>query len=167
MAEQKEPKKYQKFKVLSIGKGGSYEKGGKTITKSKIILQGTTDTTVILDGEAKNPLPENVVVDGVVEDVWVYENEFKGDTTFGLFFPDGKGSGSGGGGYSKGGGYGKSAEELAIMRYEAVVRNIDVNTKYAVDLVIARGDDIGAGAVVKELDVLMENNVDLIQKLGG
>ena len=91
MAEPKE--KLKNFKVLSVEKSGSYEKDGKTVQLHKIVLEGVNDKTKILVGDAKEPLPETVVKDGIVDDVWVYENDYQGNKEIRLFFPSPKGSG--------------------------------------------------------------------------
>ena len=91
------------FTVLSVELGSSYvdKTTGANVQKHKIVLQGIDDKTKILTGEAREPLPPTVVVGGVVDDVWVYENSYQGKIEIGLFFP-GVGGGKSGGGKSGG-----------------------------------------------------------------
>ena len=119
------------MKVLSVADKGSYfsKKQGKDVKTFTVKLQGVDDPSRTLEGEVGEPLPETVVADGVVEDVWVYEDTYGDRVTTKLFFPKPKGSGGGGKG-----GYKMSPEELLLKEKDLIYKIIGVGYSYALDI---------------------------------
>ena len=129
MADQ--PKERLKnMKVLSVTEKGKYfsKKQNKDIKTFTVKLQSVDDPSKGVEGEASEPLPGNVVADGIVEDVWLYEDTYGDQVTNKLFFPQPKGSGGGKGGYRM------SPEELQIKRDDLLYKIIGVGYSYALDI---------------------------------
>ena len=130
-------KKLKNMKVLSLSEKGTVfsKRQNKDVKKYEILLQGVDDQSVVLTGEAFEPLPEEVKKDGVVEDVWVYEDTYNDKVTTKFFFPKKKDGGS-----SKpySGGYrGMSKEELEYKYKELILRVVSFGYSYAKDILVA------------------------------
>ena len=125
-------KKLQNMKVLTVTEDGTVfsKKQNKDVKKYKMVLQGVDDKSVVIDGFGFEPLPEKAVVDGVLDDVWVYEDEYNGRKETKFFFPQKKGSGVG----QKGSGYqyrALSPEEMRIKLLETLGKYVGVGYSYS------------------------------------
>jgi len=123
--------KLKNMKVLSVTEKGSYhsKKLDKEVKTFEVVLQGVEDQSKVITGEAGEPLPETVVKDGTVEDVWVYEDTYGDRVTTKLFFPKPKGAGGGKGGYR-----GASPEELSIKKFSETSKVVGVGYSYALEV---------------------------------
>ena len=142
MAEPKE--RLKNFKVLSIAESGTFysKKHGKELKQYATVLQGVDDPTKILNGLSNDPLPEGFAAESVVEDVWVYVDEYQGKVTTKFFFP--QKTGEGGGGKSGGGGYKISPEELSLRKFDLVTKVVGVGYSYARDILNGTPQEVTA-----------------------
>lgn len=127
-----EPKKYKNFRVLSVSDKGTVfsKKKGKDVKQFEAVLQGVDDQATILTGDATDPPDGILVKDGVIEDVWVYENVYDGKAQHSLFFPSPKGSsgGSGGGGKTWQGGRQEDVELKLVSFAMSYSKDLFMNT---------------------------------------
>jgi len=149
MAEPKE--RLKNFKVLSIAESGTFysKKHGKELKQYATVLQGVDDPTKILNGLSNDPLPEGFAAESVVEDVWVYVDEYQGKVTTKFFFP--QKTSEGGGGRSSGGGYKASPEELEVRKIDAETKRLDVLLK-AITMPLSFAKDIALASTAGPVD---------------